>query len=254
MLFYFALGRFFPSWKTTSHSDAGAADMTITVSILNSHFQPVEQSQLSHPAICAGLSIAAVSNSPPIDGSVDSSSSIVSGRFADELAQVKTWGGAGDGKYWGWSWHMHVPLENLPKGSFVLVEVTRAQTLTEAAAHGRSMPAATTASLKESFQSHSHSSSICNLSTSDDPLCCWGIFPVDPQSVDSGASRCTLHPYPINVDTHDGVAKVVKPSQEGSCGSKDAFGSFLNYDVMLSRREREVTLAAIMQEGLNSDD
>lgn len=186
---------FFPTWMNLNKSKS---HLLIKVSALNAQQQPIEDPQISHRPLCSGQS-----NSKEV--------------------QEK-----GTGKHWGWSWHMHTPIENVPAHSFILIEI-----LPSNGKSGGSILVTENESVDGT--SRSSQSSSPNKKTDDlDQFCCWSTIPIDTDTIDSGKIQLSLRPYPIV--SSDPESAVEQPASSQICAN-----------IVLSRRDRKVTYETAME-------
>jgi hypothetical protein len=187
-------------------STVGGASRASRVSSLNIRINPIAlaAAALSGTSISAPGGTAA-SASASAASSASASAGAGEGGGEEDVASGPT------GRHWGWQWHMQTPLENIPAGSFVLIEVL--------------------------YSSSSAGAGGDNSSGGGGGCCCWTSFPLELESVDSGPDCAPLMDYPLPT----AVADLAHLSRAVPGDNRLSFG------VVLSKRARAMDRETVMQ-------
>jgi len=132
--------------------------------------------------------------------------------------------------FWDWHWSVDTPLEKLASDVLIMIEINGAGSM-----KGNNIK-------RDGYDSNSRSND-----GGDDG--CWGIYALDKSSIVSGSISITLHSYPIifgnssnNGVVDDNITNITPLK------TKNSSGYTLHFDVVLTKKNPEITLQKLMSD------
>jgi len=132
--------------------------------------------------------------------------------------------------FWGWHWSVDTPLEKLASDVLIMIEINGAGGM-----KGNNIK-------RDGYDSNNRSN---DRGDGD----CWGIYALDKSSIVSGSISITLHSYPIifgnssnNGVVDDNITNITPLK------TKNSSGYTLHFDVLLTKKNPEITLQKLMSD------